>query len=107
MNKVDFERLINLQGRNTTFSHQGGASVVVLAHVRRARNSPEFDNISGGMVENTFMVICSVKEMDAATWGSPVGGDRVQFDGEWHLVNAVYPLFISQVLVGYRIQVQG
>ena len=109
--KLDFDRVIATEGRPVTLLRRGSPDITVsniLAKVRRARNSPETDELSGGMVEDLYMVICSTVEMVAAGFSEPpVNTDRIQFDGEYHLIRAVYPLYLATVLVGYRIQVQG
>jgi len=111
LSKVDFERMVLSEGRPVNLLRRGTPDVVVsniLAKVRRARNSPETDDLTGGMVEDVYMIICTTVEMVAAGFSMPPeNADRFQFDGEYHLVKAVYPLWLSQTLVGYRIQVQG
>jgi len=111
LSKVDFDRMIAQEGRDVDLLRKGTPDVTVTgikAKVRRARNAPESDELSGGMVENVYVLICSTVEMVTASFsGDPVEGDRFLFDGEYHMVRAVYPLYLATVLVGYRIQVQG
>jgi len=111
MSKVDFERMVFLQGRPVNLLRKGSPDVTVsdiVARVKRGRNSPEIDDISGGMVEDVYMVICTTVEMAAAGFPEPpVNTDRLQFDGEFHLIEAVYELYLGTERVGYRIKVQG
>ena len=110
LSKVDFERMIVAEGRPITLLRRGTPDVTVtdiLAKVRRARNDPVTEDVSGGMVEDEFMVICATTEMVAASFGDPKSTDRLQFDGEYHLIDAVYHLYLATELVGYRMRVQG
>ena len=110
LSRLDFERMIEKQGRQITLTRLGSPNITATlkAHVRRGRNAPSSDMLTGGMVEDVAMVICSTKELSGVGWdGPPQPPDRIQFDGEQHLVRTTYKLYISEVLVGYRIQVQG
>ena len=111
LSKVAFERIVLQEGRPVTLLRRGTPDVTVtdiIAKVTRARNSPEIDDISGGMVEDTYMITCTTIEMVAAGFSSPpITTDRIQFDGEYHLIRAVYPLYLATTLVGYKIQVKG
>lgn len=110
LNRADFERIIEKQGRTITLTRLGTPNVTVTlkANIRRGRNAPSSDTLTGGMIEDIAMVICSTKELTAKGWqGAPQPPDRIQFDGEQHLVRTTYKLYISEELVGYRIQVQG
>ena len=110
LNKRDFDRIIAKEGRSVVLFRKGtpDRSVTIKAKTRQVRNSPETADLGGGMLEEVIMVICSTVEMVAASFPSPpVNTDRVQFDGEYHLIKVVYPLYLATVLVGYRIQVQG
>lgn len=107
LSKAAYEAIIERQGRIVSFI-RGASTVNVRAHVRRSRNDPPTTDLTGGMVEDGYMVICSNKEMVANAWPfPPYTGDRILFDGEYHMVRAVYPLFLSDDLVGYRVQVSG
>ena len=111
LSKASFERMVLQEGRPVTLVRRGPPYYEVtdiLAKVTRARNSPEIDDISGGMVEDTFMITCTTQELTAAAFPlPPVTTDRVQFDEEYHLIRAVYPLYLATVLVGYKLQVKG
>ena len=108
LNKVDFERLVLNEGRATQFVSQAapGTPVDVIAKITRARRSPETDDLAGGMMEDVYILTTTNKEFAAAAV-TPLTADRMLFDGEYHLIKATYPLYLQQVLVGYKLQVQG
>jgi len=108
--KADFERMVLAEGRPINLLRRGSPDVTVsniMAKVRRARNDPVTEDISGGMVEDEFMIVCTTLEFVAASFGAPTSTDRLQFDGEYHLIEAVYYLYLATELVGYRMRVQG
>ena len=110
LNKADFERMVLGEGRPITLLRRGSPDITVTdikAKVRRARNDPVTEDISGGMVEDEFMVVCTTVELVAANFGDPKSTDRLLFDGEYHLIEAVYHLYLATELAGYRIRVQG
>ena len=110
LNKTDFERMVLAEGRPINLLRRGTPDVTVsniYAKVRRARNDPVTEDVSGGMIEDEYMVVCTTKELVAAGFGDPKSSDRLQFDGEYHLVDAVYHLYLATELVGYRLRVQG
>ena len=110
LSKVDFERMVLKEGRSVTLLRRGSPDITVAdikAKIRRARNDPVNEELTGGMVEDEFMVICTTKELSAASFGDPKSTDRLQFDGEYHLIDAVYHLYRATELVGYRMRVQG
>ena len=110
LSKIDFERMVQAEGRPITLLRRGTPDVTVSnikAKVRRARNDPVTEDLSGGMVEDEFMVVCTTTEMVAAGAGHPTSTDRLEFDGEYHLIDAVYHLYLATELVGYRMRVQG
>ena len=109
-NKADFERIVQAEGRTITLLRRGSPDITVSdikAKVRRARNDPVNEELSGGMVEDEFMVVCTTLEFVAAGFGDPKSTDRLQFDGEYHLIDAVYHLYLATELAGYRMRVQG
>jgi hypothetical protein len=53
------------------------------------------------------MIVCTTVELTAASFGAPKSADRLLFDGEYHLVEAVYHLYLATELTGYRMRVQG
>lgn len=109
--KADFERIVLKEGRPIVLVRRGPPHFEVsniIAKVTRARNSPQIDDISGGMVEDTYMITCTTLELAATDIPlPPVITDRIKFDEEYHLIRAVYPLYLAMVLVGYKIQVKG
>jgi len=111
LSKVDFERMVQQEGRPVTLLRRGTPDITVpniLAKVSRSRKSPETDELSGGMLEDVYILTCTTKELVAAGFpGNPENTDRMYFDEEYHLVKTVYPLYLAQTLVGYKIQVQG
>ena len=111
LSKVDFERMEQQEGRPITLLRRGTPDIIVpniQAKDTRAQNSPSVENISGGMVEDMFMITCTTIEMELAGFPvPPVVTDRLLFDGEYHNVTAVYMLYLATVLAGYKIQVMG
>lgn len=110
LSKVDFERMVQAEGRPVTLLRRGSPDITVSdikAKIRRARNDPVNEELSGGMVEDEFMVVCTTVELAAVSFGDPRSSDRLQFDGEYHLIDAVYHLYLATELVGYRMRVQG
>lgn len=107
LSKESFEAIIEREGRTIQFDRQG-SSVSVKAKVKRSRNDPASSNLTAGMIEEGFIVTCSNKEMAGGGWPYPPRtGDRVIFDGEYHMVRTVYILYLAETLVGYRVQVSG
>jgi len=108
LSPLQFDSLIAKQGRSVELTRPGGATVTIIAQVKRQRSAPKTQELTQAVAEDILMVICRHRELAEAGWGDVIDqNDRMRIDGVLHRVRTDYPLYISDTLVGHRSECEG
>lgn len=102
-----FDRLISKQGRRVKIS-RAEEEAYTIAVVVRGRWAMRVEPLAQVTTEDIATVIMPVTDLRSQQWPlPPKKHDEITFDDGYHVVYTVYPLYIGEELIGFRMEVSG